>query len=839
MLIQYLNYQLYSKPATFDKRVQMTSYYQERECDVNTAYAIITDGRTWRCGRYDLEAAKGFGKSNVIDVHFIALDFDKIAASPRDIVEYAINIGFMPNFYYYSYSQGIKPGNNFRVVWCLAEPITPTMYENLYRLLLEKFSCFNPDKSTKDCSRLWYGNYGQGGGIVSEKPLSLANIGFINLAALMEDGKTATQAKRTRTNGVPKYVELDIPDKVNVIEGWQEHLNGYCSLWDKWCKGEYLNYNERLVLFTNLKYLESADGNKKIPTLVLQSNPNWKQVYEGHSFDENQLLTIMKSKLSPLPIVFYQNKWMTVAEFFKIYTPAAEKITEVKKIRINELDAIMDAEMPKLLSSPKSYYIKAQTGSGKTERIIKWMLKQDLKTKKIIYAVPGYNQIIDFKNRFQAAVRQQGFGTYCDSLFEDIFHDIPKSDYTAKDLMRIKLGLKREIKDKVRNTAIFNMVDKNSHGVFVCTHALITRLSGFSADVIIVDENIEDSLITRVNIEKSSISKLNGFLTDTNREAASKLLQFMDETDVLPVGGRVNRTLLNEILAAIEPEEYLEKVEEKDLIEHLFLLSSNHIKIKKGISETEGSWILRVSGVSPLFSNAFTNNIPVKLFTATPKPQLLDNYLSEYSQRLERYSFPETQHEGKIIQYIKYSGSKGEKDDKVENELFPYIQEVVPNWQDYYLITFKSCGEMAEKMGFKMPYYEGKILHFDNSAGIDTLKGENLIIAGKYNLPLTEWKNELIDISDGVPCLDLHNIKMTLERNGRKFTTWLYDNPIIQERQIEHLEEKTSQAAGRARTLRNNGNRVIIFNDFPIEDADEVIGDLFIEQGRRSKGGEN
>lgn len=591
-------------------------------------------------------------------------------------------------------------------------------------------------------------------------------------------------------------------------------------------------------MFTNLKYLETADTSEKIPTLVLQANPNWKQVYEGHSFDENQLLTIMKSKLSPLPIVFYQNKWMTVAEFFKIYTPAAEKIIEVKKIRINELDAIMGAEMPKLLSSPKSYYIKAQTGSGKTERIIKWMLRQDLKTKKIIYAVPGYNQIIDFKNRFQAAVRQQGFGTYCDSLFEDIFHDIPKSDYTAKDLMRIKLGLQRKVKDFARNAAIFNMIDKNSHGVFVCTHALITRLSGFSADVIIVDENIEDSLITRVNIEKSSLSKLNGFLTDTNREAASKLLQFMDETDVLPVGGRVNRTLLNEILAAINPEEYLEKVEEKDLIEHLFLLSSNHIKIKKGISETEGSWILRVSGVSPLFSNAFANNIPVKLFTATPKPQLLDNYLSEYSQRLERYSFPETQHEGKIIQYIKYSGSKGEKDDKVENELFPYIQEVVPNWQDYYLITFKSCGEMAEKMGFKMPYYEGKILHFDNSAGIDTLKGENLIIAGKYNLPLTEWKNELIDISDGVPCLDLHNIRMTLERNGRKFTTWLYDNPIIQERQIEHLEEKTSQAAGRARTLRNNGNRVIIFNDFPIEDADEVIGDLFIEQGRRSKGGE-
>ena len=487
-----------------------------------------------------------------------------------------------------------------------------------------------------------------------------------------------------------------------------------------------------------MKYLETADTSRNVYSSILEVNPNWKQVYEGHSFDEAQLLTIMKSKLSPLPIVFYQNKWMTVAEFFKIYTPAAEKTTEVKKIRINELDAIMDAEMPKLLSSPKSYYIKAQTGSGKTERIIKWMLKQDLKTKKIIYAVPGYNQIIDFKNRFQAAVRQQGFGTYCDSLFEDIFHDIPKSEYTAKDLMRIKLGLQRKNKDFTRNTAISNMVDKNSHGVFVCTHSLITRLSGFSADVIIVDENIEDSLITRVNIERQSITNLNGFLTEVNPDAASKLIQFIKETDALPIGSHINRTLLNEILAAINPEEYLEKVEEEDLIEHLFLLASNHIKIKKGISEAEDSWILRVSGVSPLFSNAFANNIPVKLFTATPKPQLLDNYLSEYSQRLEKYSFPETQHEGKIIQYIKYSGSKGANDDKVEKELFPYIQEVVPNWQDYYLITFKSCGKMAEEMGFKMPYYEGKILHFDNSAGIDTLKGENLIIAGKYNLPLTE-----------------------------------------------------------------------------------------------------
>lgn len=95
------------------------------------------------------------------------------------------------------------------------------MYENLYRLLLEKFSCFNPDKSTKDCSRLWYGNYGQGGGIVSEQPLSLANIGFINLAALMEEGKAYKDIKNNKKTCIVNFSQLDIPDKVNVPEGWK------------------------------------------------------------------------------------------------------------------------------------------------------------------------------------------------------------------------------------------------------------------------------------------------------------------------------------------------------------------------------------------------------------------------------------------------------------------------------------------------------------------------------------------------------------------------------------------------------------------------------------------
>ena len=694
MLIQHLNYQLYSKPATFDKRVQMTSYYQERECDVNTAYAIITDGRTWRCGRYDLEAAKGFGKSNVIDVQFIALDFDKIAASPRDIVEYAINIGFMPNFYYYSYSQGIKPGNNFRVVWCLAEPITPTMYENLYRLLLEKFSCFNPDKSTKDCSRLWYGNYGQGGGIVSEQPLSLANIGFINLAALMEEGKTPTQAKRTRSNGVPKYVELDVPDKVIVSSDWKDRLRGtnpeglpYCSLWKKWCDGEYLNYNERLVLFTNLKYLESKDTSKRMPTLILEANPNWKQVYEGHSFDEAQLLNIMQSKLAPLPIVRYLGGYYTVADFFRD-TPdtktLSRKIEQPNYISIAELDSVMDELFPQYMNEPGNTYIKAQTGSGKTERAISWLLQQDYKTQKFIYAVPTYKLAEEFYERLKKALAPKAaFGKAFDTSEEVLrhVHLIPKCNgMTKRDTLRLMLGLPRESKDSARTAAIFDMVDKNSTGIFICTHALLVNLNEFKANTIIIDENIEDAFISRIDITGSQL----GTLYVYKREYRDHVDAIIEEIENQPFGSSINIQPLVDLINKIDVEDYING-DETAIIPGLFSLRRSKYTFVKGLKNKR--WSIRATGISPLLAFAMKNGTRVKFLTATSQKATLDNF-TKGIYNIQYRDFPLARMEGKVIQYVGKTGAKGLYGSNAE-QMIEYIKSRVPNYNEYWVLTFK------------------------------------------------------------------------------------------------------------------------------------------------------
>ena len=77
----------------------------------------------------------------------------------------------VPNVFYFSFSQGKKPGNNFRLVFVLDEIANPTEWLNLYNYLLKEFSSFKPDTATKDIGRMWYG--GKGGYVVETNLLEL------------------------------------------------------------------------------------------------------------------------------------------------------------------------------------------------------------------------------------------------------------------------------------------------------------------------------------------------------------------------------------------------------------------------------------------------------------------------------------------------------------------------------------------------------------------------------------------------------------------------------------------------------------------------------------------
>lgn len=155
MKLIYSNMKADTKPSDARPYQKKTNY---TFADVNIADAarLIGEGRAWRAGLYD-NSGGSFKKQEVRGAQLIALDFDACPHEPQEIVNYGETIGLLPNFWYYSYSQGSKPHNNFRVVWCLEDVITPKQYEDVYKALLRAFAAYAPDEATKDCSRLWYG----------------------------------------------------------------------------------------------------------------------------------------------------------------------------------------------------------------------------------------------------------------------------------------------------------------------------------------------------------------------------------------------------------------------------------------------------------------------------------------------------------------------------------------------------------------------------------------------------------------------------------------------------------------------------------------------------------
>lgn len=157
--LMYSKFTYSGKPQTFDKDVQSWYWYEIKEVDINEMVKLICEGRCWRNGTYDVSKRR-FIQENVNGSHFIALDFDKSTIPPQDVIKYATSIELTPNFWYYSYSQGKKPGYNYRVVWVYNEEFEAEEWKAIYKLFLWLFRDFNPDKQTKDASRFWYGTNG-------------------------------------------------------------------------------------------------------------------------------------------------------------------------------------------------------------------------------------------------------------------------------------------------------------------------------------------------------------------------------------------------------------------------------------------------------------------------------------------------------------------------------------------------------------------------------------------------------------------------------------------------------------------------------------------------------
>ena len=789
--------------------LQKPRAYKYADCSVPEMAQIIGSGHAWRAGLYD-EDAPSFKKANVKAAQVLALDFDARPDAPEDVIEYAESIGLPPSLWYWSYSQGKKPGNNFRVLWVLEEPIKPIQYETIYKNLLDAFKKYEPDAATKDASRLWFGTR-KAATIINEKPVPLAVIAWLSVCKKLEEGQTVQKAKKAVKGCENEYFQAQAAADVEpfpITQGetkWWERLRVRCWLWDKWERGEYLNYNQRLTLFTNLKYLRYTDNNHSVFRDVMDFyNP---ATYSGHTCDEAQILGMfLNTTLYPLGIVEAgEEKPLTVAEWFRRGNKEVINAGE-GKIPLEELDALLDEHIPRLLSDEGIIYIKAQAACGKTHRVIDWMLSQDLTERKIIYAVPQYTNIKEFVERFEAAQERQGQqpGAH--------IHTIPKGKYTPHDLLLMEMGFPARTRQDERYKAIQEMINPANKGVYVATHQLIAHLRECPADCIIIDENIEDALVDGVVLDKAGIGGLIGFFKD--RADRDTVQDFIEVMDGMERGEKIDVSPLRQAIQnSFEWNDYINGGKTMAGVGKL-LDTSADARITKQRDVSGIRFLTR----STLITKALQNSIPIKLLSATPKPARLAAAYG--TEEIPVYSFPEGRNEGEIIQYTGMTGAKGNNCEKIP-ELISYVVSKVPpeDLKRAKVISFLGAIPYWEDAGFEIPSYKGEKIHLANNAGLDFLKGQVVIVAGKFDNDDDTYLDLFYDLHPHTT-QPPHKETWCGEINNRLVRLYLWNDADLRALQIENIQLYLSQSVGRARALREAGAKVYLFANFPILEAD-------------------
>ena len=797
---------------------QRRQHYVVREASAEMFYKWVSEGRCWRAGTLK-EGAKDFKKTSFIGSQIIALDFDNSDKQPEAIVDYAKSLGIEPNFYYYSFSQGKKEGYNFRVVWILDKVIEVKEYEALYAAIQRDKVFASADKATKDISRLWFGTR-NGGELLRVEPIELDRFSVFAYEVKNIDKAQKTEIKDIVGLEVVEEDDYVLPlidtnnTKEQIYLPWYELLRGKCDLWDKWVNGEYLHYSQRLLLFTELKKLKYPANIQNGKHSIFQDVMCYydAQLYSDSKCDEREIRYFLTNRTSKANNPIVCGKW-TIAEFFRSGAYSTFK-QEKKRISREQLQQEADKAVYETLNRAGIDYVDCQCEVGKTERILNYLRDVDLTQKKVIYAVPRYNLLDEFIKR------AEGKG-----ISRDIMCYPRKIDYTAEDLYYLNAGFPQGIaiteQMLERKRELQRLRDKKDKGLFLITHACLSHMEGIEADEIIIDENIEDCLIYKVNIYLTALTNMRQYLRDEGGK--NELRAFTDRIEVAADNAGIAKpdweTIFNYFdYRAFIDDKRLDDDGKKDVG---LLAKAEEITVNR---DWNGYKYIHFEIVSDLFQHAIEKGIKVKLFTGTGKINTLRaGYGDDISKHVNYIQVDRAEPKGQVIQYKKYSGSKYKITETLRGAKETLEADGI-KWQDMPLLTLKAAVGTAREMGYKIPQRttsEGELedLYIENCSGIDALKGQDLIVVGKADLP----KNAYVDMLHN-PTLDTRMARTmkVIPDTGEATMIHGFINNELWQLQYEKIREMIEQAVGRARNLWYE-NTVYVFCDFPVRAATQVI----------------
>jgi hypothetical protein len=788
---------------------------------------LCGDGYAIRTGLQ--KPGTNFTDANVINCPILALDFDGGETKPEEVIEFAAENFATPNFMYYSYSQDpaivdfpqdfhfgcfstekgeYKPGYRFRLVWCHEKPISKKDHKALYPILVDMFKNYKIDKCCGNPSRMFYGSK-LGYQMITDDFLPNECVGVL----LVEQKKKNNISNRSIKNSdgcVEAYLE-NIPDgeRVYVDKHWKELLYQHCELWRKYTDGEYLEYYPRLRLFTNLKFLSYKSHKNSIRKDILDLYR--EETWEGHSFDYEQLDKILRDRsMKPYPIVNYRGKEMAAWEFFKEYDGEAAVVPQVERISPEEVRDWMKENIPLVLADDGSYYVKSQTGSGKTEMFLNYIAEESFHYQKIVIASPTHELSAQSYERLLEIAPD----------LKDRVYKLPKGNYSERDEDRLYVGLKAETPNPERAKILNKLYSEKEQGIFFITHQTLVHLRDtIPVDLIIVDENIEEALITSVEFGVDEMAVLNNYLDE---EGQKRLSQLKENMLASTAGDMIDNPFYNCLLEHIDSEAYVD--EASIYIKNLFLinkLEQLRVIVEKSRTTERDVWSVRGISRSPLINNCIENNVPLKLFSATPMPQIIRSY---YNMDFEEVSAPLAKNTGKIIQYARETGRRGSHDStcgmnkRLHKKYAQYMKSVLgeEKCKNLTVISYMNTKDMWIEENFFADN-----THFGNCAGLNKFKGQDLAVVGKPDRPDSYYRRLWYEIRPEGDKSEPERVKQTVVLNGVEQTLFLYKQEELRNAQLEYYEFQINQAVGRARAFFEDAT-VYLFCNYTPSGVDEI-----------------
>lgn len=727
----YENDELISETNEFQfYGIQNYSQYLNKEVSIKEFYEIALRGHTWRMGHYDLEN-QNMKKESVDYIQILSLDFDGVESSPQQMSELALSYGLLPNFWYYSFSQGVKSGNNYRLVWVLDQPLNHKEFEAAIVLFMDKFKGERPDISTKDASRLFFGTR-HSGELLSMEPLKLASIGFLNVIEKVKGGQEFRKAKTTKKDHGNLVDTLPQPDAVEVGVGWQEELLNACPSWQQWVNGEYIEYARRFVLWSNFKYIKLKDTSSSLVDEIMEYFN--EEAYIGHSFSRNEIAEVFRKATYAVPVCKGNQ---TIPQFFS----REMKTVNVEKLDLEVVERIFNDELPIIMERPGMDYIQVQTAMGKTEQYINWLSKKDLTQTKIIIAAPTYSLLHELKDRI---LRKSPH------LEEYIYLPPRSEEFTPEEMFNVQHGVSSGRKNpEERSTILYNLMGYDSKervsfkkcGVFLVSHAVLSNMvAALHTDYIIIDENIEETVIYNQALGADNLLAIKSGMKEENWPAVDELINdFLKKS----VGEELTKAPLGIIFKKriIKGGKVIEKgnfsfsefkaaqLGKKGCPGLYYMTKYRMIKV------ANGEFVIH--GRKPILDNALGEGTKIKLFSATPQYMLMK---SEYPMvRLNTFGL--AKNKGKIIQYTGITGAKGLTGLEHVDKYMAFVENKIG--KDIMVITHKAACKAWEDAGFIIEKNDdGEYIHLGNNAGLDKFYGRDIAIVGKLELSEDEYAKQ-------------------------------------------------------------------------------------------------